>query len=323
MKTNCQATATFYELAFGFNSKHLLWNADFKTAKKVAKADTRGTAKTGNPGKNVAMDMAPIYDHVAASLEAANGDITQVESRVVYENTLVLLGTDCGLRNRDCCKIPMLPRVRRWPDNCELWDCHRWELFINRDKGELLREGGGAWSKTIIIKQNHRNRTKRYRYSLLSVWFAEYQRRMEVLQAKKPQDFPPEMVDGIRCNLQFMFRGLDRKGQLSLVKRGMLSADSISNARQRVMSAAGIPSELSPRHLRPGTANMLYHIGVVEMKWMTMLQLQQYLRHQEGSKITEDAYLAVTINTAVWQRWNRLTLQEKRSIKTHSCIVRV
>jgi hypothetical protein len=146
---------------------------------------------------------------------------------------------------------------------------------------------------------------------------------MEVLLAKKPKEFPPVMVDGVLCNLQYMFRGLDRKGQLSLVKRGMISADTVSNARQRVMTAAKIPPELSPRHLRPGCANMLHHIGVVEMDRMTVAELQQHLRHQDGSTVTEDAYLAVTINTTVWKRWNSLTPKEKRSIKTLSCILRV
>lgn len=172
----------------------MLWNADMKTARKVARADSKGASKTGNREKNVAMDMAPLFRHITAAISAVGG-ITQVPSRDVYQNVLTLLGTDMGIRNMDTCKIPFI-RNRRWPDNCELSEFHRREICIQKPKEEILRDGGKFWSKAVATSQCHRNRTTAYRHSLLSVWMEECQGRMDVLIVKQPKEFPQPWPEG-------------------------------------------------------------------------------------------------------------------------------
>ena len=198
---------------------------------------------------------------------------------------------------------------------------------MQHTKEGILRNSGKRWSNAVSITQDNRNKSERYRFSLLSTWMQELQRRMDLLieerSTKQPLKWQPKMVYGVKCKQEFLFKGLTGKRNLSLTARGKLSGDAISNARQRTMTGAGIPEEYSPRHLRPACVNMFHFLAVRENDWMTSHELQEYFRHQEDSKVTNDNYIAVTLHDNVWKRWTAMSPKERQAVKTSACFTRV
>ena len=317
-----QALATFMEVAYGINSLQILKDGDFKVHRIIA-----SKLKPAKP-ENKSWDMQPIFKYVARVVEEV-GDITLVDDTFVVDIVRTLLGTDAGLRNADVAKVPHM-KWRTNPPGVALADADAWGLLLFGTKEKILRGDSDQWSRAIWITQNRKNKKPEYRNSTLAVWMQELQRRVDVLiarhQIKKPNDLKPFNLAGQEVMLRYLFMGRSGKSELILKIRTELSGDTISKSRSRVLKDSGIQDSdpsITPRHLRPGCANMLHHLAVIEMEWMTFMDLQNYVRHKEQSVVTRTNYIAARLIKSVWTRWGKLSKKQRKAIKTHTCFIRV
>ena len=156
----------------------------------------------------------------------------------------------------------------------------------------------------------------------------ELQRRIdgkiEKHHVKKPKEFRPFILDGVEVKLKYLFMGRNAKSELVLLQRDILSRDTISNSRKRIIAEAKIKDgSITPRHFRSGCANMLHYLAVLEAEWMDFSELQVYLRHKEFSGVTQASYVAARCDKDVWERWGKLSKKQRKAIVTHTCFVRV
>ena len=319
IKSMSQALAIFYELAFGCNSKEILWEGDLKNARKVA------VARKPPKATNISFDMRPIFE-LAHTVITEAGGIEHVSDQMISDMVRTLLGTDLGFRNADCAKLPHM-KFQTWPAGTTLKNCSKWRLLLYRPKEEILRDGGEPWSDSIDLTQDRSNRKDTYRNSLLSTWMQELQRRLDNMIAEHrksaPLEFQEKKVHGVKVKLMNMLMGMTPRGGLLLKDREKLSGESISKSRKRILTKAGIPSNITPKHLRAGCGNMYNFLAIQESGWMKEEQLQILMRHRVGSDTTDENYIATRLDDDVRERWEKLTKAEKKKVKTHSCFTRV